>query len=164
MVFHIDILIIGIADKYVHVSQTSFPELSVCPSLPYKEHILMKNGITSREDIRWEAKWISNDSSLSAQKFYEKVGELRISIISKIDLFKNGFQFLVYTINETIQEVNIITEREVNSQHSIKFKPLDKLCNGSNPFVVRPYYYNGNCYRYVTMMKLDSFHARQVLT
>ena len=109
----------------------------------------MENGITSREEIRWEAKWISNDSSLSAQEFYEKVGELDWNFKNfKSGLFcKNGFQFLVYTIDETIQEVNIITEREVNSQHSIKFNPLDKLCNSSNPFKVRPYYYNGNCFR-----------------
>ena len=60
---------------------------------------------------------------------------------------KTYTMYVVYTIDEIIQEVKIITEKELNSHHSIKFKPSDKLCNGTNTFTVRPYYYNGNCYR-----------------
>ena len=60
--------------------------------------------------------------------------------------------YVVFNIDETIQEVNIITEREVNSRHSIKFKTLNEFCNGSNPFEVKPYYYNGNCFRLVKLL------------
>lgn len=30
----------GTADKYVHVSNTSFPELTICPTYPYREDVL----------------------------------------------------------------------------------------------------------------------------
>ena len=36
---------VGTADEYVLNNKTKFPELSICPSLPYREEILVKNGI-----------------------------------------------------------------------------------------------------------------------
>ena len=36
---------VGTADEYVLNNKTKFPELSICPSLPYREEILLKNGI-----------------------------------------------------------------------------------------------------------------------
>ena len=36
---------VGTADEYVLNNKTKFPELSICPSLPYREGILQKNGI-----------------------------------------------------------------------------------------------------------------------
>ena len=36
---------IGTADEYVLNTKTKFPALTICPSLPYKEEILHRNGI-----------------------------------------------------------------------------------------------------------------------
>ena len=35
----------GTADEYVLNTKTKFPALTICPSLPYKEEILHRNGI-----------------------------------------------------------------------------------------------------------------------
>ena len=63
------------ADKYVHISKTPFPDLTICPTNPYKEEVLIKNGITNREDYRWNAKWNSNDSSISPKQLFESIGK-----------------------------------------------------------------------------------------
>ena len=62
------------ADKYVHISKTPFPDLTICPTNPYKEELLIKNGIASREEYRWDAKWNSNDSSVLPKQLFNSIG------------------------------------------------------------------------------------------
>ena len=61
----------GTADKYVHVSTTPFPELSICPTYPYKLDKLQNNGIAARTKIQFESFWISNNSNVTPQSLYQ---------------------------------------------------------------------------------------------
>ena len=64
---------IGTADKYVHVSKTAFPELTICPTYPYRLEVLQANGIETRNLLRFGSNWISNDTNLSAEQFYKDI-------------------------------------------------------------------------------------------
>ena len=57
----------GTADKYVHVSNASFPELSICPTYPYRLDVLQANGVEKTWDVQFDANWISNDTTKSAK-------------------------------------------------------------------------------------------------
>ena len=52
----------GTADKYIHVSKASFPELTICPTYPYRLDVLQANGIATKNDLRFGSQWISNDT------------------------------------------------------------------------------------------------------
>ena len=41
-----------------------FPELSVCPTNNYKVDVLQKNGVKTKQDIQFNAQWISNNSDI----------------------------------------------------------------------------------------------------
>ena len=71
---------VGTADKYVLTTEAAFPELTICPSYPYKLDVLQKNGISSRHDIQFHSEWISKDSKITPQKFFS---EFIIGIILK---------------------------------------------------------------------------------
>ena len=48
-----------------HILQTQpFPELSVCPTNNYKVDVLQKNGVRTKQDIQFNAQWISNNSDI----------------------------------------------------------------------------------------------------
>ena len=61
----------GTADKYLPVSTTPFPELSICPTYPYKLSNLQSNGIAARNKIQFESFWISNNSNVTPQSLYQ---------------------------------------------------------------------------------------------
>ena len=63
----------GTADKYVHVSKTAFPELTICPTYPYRLEALQSNGIETRNLLRFGSNWISNNTNISAEQFYEEI-------------------------------------------------------------------------------------------
>ena len=42
----------GTADKYVHVSKTSFPVMTICPTYPYHLDRLQKHGLETKSDIQ----------------------------------------------------------------------------------------------------------------
>ena len=42
----------GTADKYVHVSKTAFPELTICPTYPYKDDRLSYHGVDIVRDLQ----------------------------------------------------------------------------------------------------------------
>ena len=63
----------GTADKYVHVSKTSFPELTICPTYPYKLENLQSNGIAARNKIQFGASWISNNTNITPQSLYQGI-------------------------------------------------------------------------------------------
>ena len=58
--------------RYVHISKTMLPEITICPTYPYNETTLAKNGILSRTNIQWDTQWISNDTSKSPKSFYKE--------------------------------------------------------------------------------------------
>ena len=63
----------GTADKYVHVSKTAFPELTICPTYPYKLDILQANGIETRNALRFGSNWIPNSTQFNAEEFYRDI-------------------------------------------------------------------------------------------
>ena len=63
----------GTADKYVHVSKTAFPELTICPTYPYKLEVLQSNGIETRNNLRFGSNWISNDTNTTPEQFYKEI-------------------------------------------------------------------------------------------
>ena len=64
---------VGTADKYVLTTEAAFPELTICPSYPYKLDVLQRNGINSRHDIQFHFDWISKDSKITPQQLYSEV-------------------------------------------------------------------------------------------
>ena len=146
----------GTADEYVLNTKTKFPALTICPSLPYKEEILHRNGIlgtylyylknfvsindhlkknsyhflffaiSDRTEVQFHAQWTSNDSKISPKDFYESI---------------------VNDIHEIINQVNITIEGKFDGQHHMIMKPNDKICkNNESLFKPKPYYYNGDCF------------------
>jgi hypothetical protein len=115
----------GTADKYVHVSRTAFPELTICPTYPYKLDTLIANGVHTKGDFYYGANWISNDSRKSPQDFYKEV---------------------VLNVDDIVKKVTIFVEQLVDGKHTLKLGPLDTICNGQTLFHTKPYYYNGDCF------------------
>ena len=68
-------------DKYEHLSDVAFPELTLCPSVPYKRDFLKDNGIDDVKDIQFNAKWVSDIPGLTAKEFFKQ------SIISRDEIF-----------------------------------------------------------------------------
>ena len=52
------------ADSYSHIKLQPFPELTVCPAVPYKLQTLKDHGISETRDVQFGANWISNDSNI----------------------------------------------------------------------------------------------------
>ena len=116
----------GTADKYVHITQTSFPELTICPTYPYKLDVLQQNGISDRKKIQLAAQWLSNNSDKTPQKLYEEI---------------------IIPTNEIIHSVIIFLEQKVGGKNRIKLSADEKVCSGQEVlFEPKPYYWNGNCY------------------
>lgn len=116
----------GTGDKYVHVSKTSFPELTICPTYPYKLDVLQRNGISNRNKIQLEAQWLSNNSLTTPQKLFKQI---------------------IIPANEIIHSVIIYLEQLVDGENTIKLSAYDKVCEGQEElFEPKPYYWNGNCY------------------
>ena len=42
----------GTAEKYEHVSEIVFPEMTICPTYPYKLEVLQENGIAGTNNIQ----------------------------------------------------------------------------------------------------------------
>ena len=61
----------GTADKYVHASVTAFPEMTVCPTTPYRLESLVHHGVDTRSQIQFGSKWISDKIGVTPQQFYE---------------------------------------------------------------------------------------------
>lgn len=112
----------GTADKYVHVSDTYIPELTICPTYPYKLDVLTANGITTTSQMQFGANWISNDSQKSAEYFYnETVLDIK-DLLSSAILYVGG------------------------KKNIIRLTSNDTVCNGQSWYQIKPYYYNGNCW------------------
>lgn len=115
----------GTADKYVHVSNTSFPELTICPTYPYREDVLQANGINKAWDVQFGASWISNDSTKSALEFY---------------------QDMTLDIGDIVDNTLFYLEQQINGSNILRLRPGQLVCNGTNIFQVKEYYFNGDCF------------------
>ena len=129
----------GTADKYVHVSNASFPELSICPTYPYKLDVLQANGIEKTWDLQFGANWISNDTTKSAQEFYNE-----------------------FTLDaaDVIVDVLFYLEQPIDGSNILKVRPDQTVCNGSQWYKHKEYYFNGDCF---TLTLPECLHKAGVL-
>ena len=84
------------ADLYVHTSKVIFPELTLCPTYPYKLDILHQHGIEGRNNIQLGNQWVSNYSHVTPQQFYSDV---------------------ILQIHEIVHSVKIHLEQPVDGQN-----------------------------------------------
>jgi hypothetical protein len=117
----------GTGDKYVHISTTSFPVMSICPSYPYKLDKLREHGLDVRSDIQWDAVWVSNRSQVSPREFYDDV---------------------THSIEEILSRVEIYAAAEMNGTNIFELRGNYTLC-GQDLYKTLPYYYNGDCFALV---------------
>ena len=115
----------GTADKYVHVSKTAFPELTICPTYPYKLDVIQANGIKTRNDLRFGSQWISNNSRMSPTQFYNEI---------------------VLDVKEVIHSITIYVEQVINGKNIITLSPEQTVCDGQSLFFKKEYYFNGDCF------------------
>lgn len=63
----------GTGDKYVHVSSTSFPVMTICPTYPYRLPVLRSYGVDTLTDLQFGAQWVPQNATVSPVEFYEDV-------------------------------------------------------------------------------------------
>ena len=114
----------GTADKYVHVSKTSFPILTVCPTYPYKLDRLQHHGVETKSDIQFGAEFSSKIPGVTPQEFYEDV---------------------VLKVEDIIEDVDIYAEVEIDGKNKFLVRPNETIC-GEYLFKTKQYYYNGDCF------------------
>ncbi len=120
----------GTADNYVHVAETDFPDLTLCPTVGYKLDRLSHHGIQSRPEIQFGSEFVSKTQKVSPEEFYDDV---------------------VLKIGDFVEHVKVDTEQLINDSYQITYAPDEdvKCGNGIPPqklFHVRPYYFFGDCY------------------
>ncbi len=116
----------GTTDKYVHISSFPLPELSFCPSLPYKEEVLEESGIGGgRTDIQLRAKWVP--PSQDPEEFYRRV---------------------VFGLEELVASVAVNIETQHEGRNKFVLSPNDTLCGEEALFTEKPYYFNGDCFAF----------------
>ena len=118
----------GTADKYVHVSKTAFPELTICPTYPYKLDALQANGIPTRNKLRFGSQWVSNNSRITPRQLYSQI---------------------VLQPSDVIQTVELYLEQFIDGKNIIKMAPKDTICNGQPILFKKEYYFNGDCFAMV---------------
>ena len=106
------------ADKYVHVSNASFPVMTICPTYPYKLDRLNYHGVATRSDIQFQADFVSNRSDYNPIQFYEDV------ILKK---------------EEIIDVIEIFSEQEFDGKNNFVLGPNDIFCEESL-FKTKEYY------------------------
>ena len=110
----------GTADKYVHVSKTAFPELTICPTYPYKLDALQANGIPTRNKLRFGSQWVSNNSRITPRQLYSQI---------------------VLQPSDVIQTVELYLEQFIDGKNIIKMAPKDTICNGQPILFKKEYYF-----------------------
>ena len=114
------------ADSYSYIAAEPFPDLTVCPSVPYKANVLLKNGIPDRKSIQFESDWVSNDSTTSAEDLFDQV---------------------VYDLEDIVEDLQLYLETPFHGNATIFF-PSSRFGNICNQTLFRntDYYYNGRCF------------------
>ena len=115
----------GTGDKYQHTSGVPFPEMTICPTYPYRLDVLNKNGIAGKNNIQLGAKWISNNSDVSPRELYEDV---------------------VIPVDKVIHSLRIYFEKLIDGKNIIDVGANDRVCDNEKLFITKPYYWNGDCF------------------
>lgn len=114
----------GTADKYVHVSKTSFPIMTICPTYPYKLTKLKEHGLNTKNEIQFGANWVSKQQGISPTEFYKDV---------------------VLEIDDIVKHVDVYVEVAIEGKNLFRIKPGEKFCD-KELFKTKQYYYNGDCF------------------
>ena len=114
------------AESYSYIADQPFPDLTVCPSLPYKKNVLVKNGIPARKNIQLGAEWVSKDSRTAPEDFFEQV---------------------VFKLDDLVEDLSLVLETPFNGNASVFF-PASSFKNVCNQILFRntEYYFNGRCF------------------
>ena len=115
------------ADKYQHISTAPFPDLTICPSYPYKIEVLKSNGVPDKTTYQFEAGWVSNIKSKSVEEFFNEV---------------------IFSASDLVKSVNLYLEQPLEGTSVVKMDIANtggKLC-GKDIFFPTEYYYNGRCW------------------
>ena len=115
----------GTGDKYEHTSKVPFPEMTICPTYPYRLNVLNKNGISGKNNIQLGAQWISNDTSVTPIQLYDEA---------------------VIPIQNVVHSIRLYFEKLIDGKNIIDLKPNDNVCGNEKLFETKPYYWNGDCF------------------
>ncbi|TRY78208.1 hypothetical protein TCAL_14440 [Tigriopus californicus] len=116
------------ADKYLHISEVAFPEITLCPSNPYKLDILKRHGIRELRDIQFNAQWISSiQPDLEPTEFMDAVN---------------------IPLDEIFHSVSVDTEKPLANRRtqSLLNGTLIGACQLTPIWKIRDYYFNGICF------------------
>ena len=85
---------------------------------------LKLNGIPSVNDYVFNAHWASNNTNMSPEALYEKV---------------------VKNVSKIVQNLTIHLNSCIDKEHNVNFNFGDLTCGNQSLFVIKEYYYNGDC-------------------
>ena len=130
----------GTRTLYLPTSETSFPDLSICPSDPYNLQELVQNGINNVNDYRLKSNWNSNKPGKKAKDLYGEV---------------------VIDVTKIMEKINIFLECQYNGSNVLSFTSFNKkVCHNQSLFQIKEYYYNGDC---LTLVMPDCLSQSGVL-
>ena len=130
----------GTRTLYLPTSETSFPDLSICPADPYNLEKLVENGIKGVNEYRSKSNWNSNKPGKKAKDLYEEV---------------------VIDVTKIMEKINIFLECQYNGSNVLSFTSFDKtVCYNQSLFQIKEYYYNGDC---LTLVMPDCLSQSGVL-
>ena len=116
------------SDKYQHIATLPFPDLSICPSYPYKLDVLQANGITDKSSYQFKAGWVSTkDPSKKPKELFHDV---------------------IYSYEDIVKNIRLDLEQPMDGSSKKEIdvkKSKGKLC-GEDIFFPTEYYYNGRCW------------------
>ena len=87
---------------------------------------LIQNGIDSIDDYRFKSKWKSNDPIKSEEDLYKEI---------------------VIDVRKIMQQVKLFLESQVNGSNRLLLTSFsdENICQNQTLFVIKEYYYNGDC-------------------
>ena len=101
----------------------------MCPANPYRLDVLQANGIETARSIQFGAQWISNNSDLSPNDFYESV---------------------LFSVEDLIHQLRVDLEVPYDGQSAVTVaaENFSDFC-GQSFFRPTEYYFNGRCYSFL---------------
>ena len=115
----------GTQTLYLPTSETSFPDLTICPADPYNLDELIQNGIKSVNEYRFNSNWNSNHSGKAAIQLYKDV---------------------VIDVTKIVEKINVFLEHQYNGSNVLSLNSFNKIvCHNQSLFEIKEYYFNGDC-------------------
>ena len=101
----------------------------MCPANPYRLDVLQANGIETARKIQFGAQWISNNTDLSPNDFYEST---------------------LFSVEDLIHQLRVDLEVPYDGQSAVivAAENFTNFC-GQNFFRPTEYYFNGRCYSFL---------------